>query len=130
MTVPGDFEGIKKPIYIAVGDKDSLLPEEQMKQIQDFMSENIKTPNEVEVYPDQASRDAEREVLWGMLTLVRFTAGLSAATGAPTRTRRPWTTPPSRASTFSKSISHEASMHAGGRENVDRACHVVQMYTI
>lgn len=39
-----------------MGDKDSLLPEEQMKQIQDYMSENIKTPNEVEVYPDQASR--------------------------------------------------------------------------
>lgn len=53
VAVPGDFEGIKNPLYIGVGDKDSLLPEDQMKSIQDFMSKNVSTPNEVEVYPDQ-----------------------------------------------------------------------------
>jgi len=52
VAVPGDFEGVTKPLSLACGDKDSLLAEEEVHKIRDVL-EKTKAPTEVEIYKDQ-----------------------------------------------------------------------------
>ena len=53
MTVPGDFEGITKPISLAFGDKDSLLDEKTRGSIQDLLAKKTDVPHEIRIYADQ-----------------------------------------------------------------------------
>lgn len=54
VTIPGDFEGVVKPLSLALGEKDSLLDEKSRGQIQDVMGKEKKeVPHEIRVYEDQ-----------------------------------------------------------------------------
>lgn len=46
IAIPGDFDPVTKPLSLALGTKDSLLDEKQVKQIQDLMSK--KTDVDIE----------------------------------------------------------------------------------
>lgn len=53
VSIPGDFDPVTKPLYVASGDKDSLLAEADVKKIQDVMAQKSSVPSEVEIYKDQ-----------------------------------------------------------------------------
>jgi dienelactone hydrolase len=53
VAVPGDFEPVKKPVSIAVGNKDSLLGEKEIGQIREIFGKMSEVPTEVKVYDDQ-----------------------------------------------------------------------------
>lgn len=52
VAIPSDFDPITKPISIAVGDQDSLLPDSENQKIREIM-EKKSTPNEMKTYEDQ-----------------------------------------------------------------------------
>lgn len=49
VAVPGDFEGVKKPLSLAVGTRDSLLDQGSVGKIQDLMGEKTEIPHEIRV---------------------------------------------------------------------------------
>lgn len=53
MAIPGDFDPIQAPISFALGDKDSLLGEKEIGQIQDVMGKKTEVPHEIRIYEDQ-----------------------------------------------------------------------------
>jgi dienelactone hydrolase len=53
VAVPGDFEPVTKPLSLAVGDKDSLLDNNTVGQIQDLMAKKTSLPHELRIYEDQ-----------------------------------------------------------------------------
>jgi dienelactone hydrolase len=53
VTVPGDFDPVTKPLSLAVGDKDSLLDNVTVGQIQDLMAKKTSLPHELRIYEDQ-----------------------------------------------------------------------------
>jgi len=53
VAVPGDFEGVTKPLSLAVGDKDSLLGMGTVGQIQDLMAKKTEVPHELRIYEGQ-----------------------------------------------------------------------------
>ena len=53
VAVPGDFEGITKPLSLALGDKDSLLDEKTRGGIQDLLAKKTDVPHEIRIYEDQ-----------------------------------------------------------------------------
>ncbi|KAI9829500.1 MAG: hypothetical protein M1819_006320 [Sarea resinae] len=53
VAVPADFEGVTKPLSLAVGDKDSLLDMGTVGQIQDLMAKKTDLPHELRIYEDQ-----------------------------------------------------------------------------
>jgi dienelactone hydrolase len=53
VAVPGDFEPVTKPLSLAVGDKDSLLDNNTVGQIQDLMAKKVDLPHELRIYEDQ-----------------------------------------------------------------------------
>ncbi|KAF2499536.1 alpha/beta-hydrolase [Lophium mytilinum] len=52
VAVPGDFEGVKQPLSLACGSKDSLLDEKTVGQIKEVLEKNGGA-SEVEVYEGQ-----------------------------------------------------------------------------
>ncbi|ETN44111.1 uncharacterized protein HMPREF1541_10661 [Cyphellophora europaea CBS 101466] len=54
LSIPADFEGLGKPLSIAVGTKDSLLDQKSNEQIKEFLDTSKKdVPTEVRYYEDQ-----------------------------------------------------------------------------
>lgn len=53
VAVPGDFEPVKKPLSLAVGDRDSLLDNGTVGQIQDVMAKKVDLPHELRIYEGQ-----------------------------------------------------------------------------
>lgn len=53
VAIPGDFDPIQAPISFALGDKDSLLGEKEIGQIQDVMGKKTEVPHEIRIYEDQ-----------------------------------------------------------------------------
>lgn len=53
VSVPSDFEYVNKPLSVAVGDKDSLLDNGTVGQIQDLMAKKTDLPHELRIYEDQ-----------------------------------------------------------------------------
>lgn len=53
--MPGDFEGVERPLSLAVGDKDSLLDNATVGSIQDLMAKKTSLPHELRIYEDQVS---------------------------------------------------------------------------
>jgi dienelactone hydrolase len=53
VSIPADFEGVTRPLGLAVGDKDSLLDESQISKIKEILNGKKDVPNEVKVYQDQ-----------------------------------------------------------------------------
>lgn len=53
VTVPGDFDGVTKPLGLACGDQDSLLAVSKVKKIKDLLAKKSDVPTEVEIYADQ-----------------------------------------------------------------------------
>ncbi len=53
IAVPGDFEQVSKPLSLAVGDKDSLLDNGTVGQIQDLLAKKTELPHELRIYEDQ-----------------------------------------------------------------------------
>jgi len=51
--VLGDFENVEKPLSLAVGDKDSLLDNNTVGQIQDLMAKKTDLPHELRIYENQ-----------------------------------------------------------------------------
>jgi Dienelactone hydrolase family len=49
VTIPGDFEPVTKPLSLALGTKDSLLDERQIKQIQEVISKKTAVECEIKV---------------------------------------------------------------------------------
>ncbi|KAF2405626.1 alpha/beta-hydrolase [Trichodelitschia bisporula] len=52
VSVPGDFEGIQKPLSVACGTKDSMLSMEEVVKIQETLAK-ASVPSEVRLYKDQ-----------------------------------------------------------------------------
>ncbi|TKA65623.1 hypothetical protein B0A49_08358 [Cryomyces minteri] len=54
VAIPADFDPVTKPLSLALGDKDSLLGEKEVGQIQELMKHKAKeVPSEVRIYEDQ-----------------------------------------------------------------------------
>ncbi|KAF2014722.1 dienelactone hydrolase family protein-like protein [Aaosphaeria arxii CBS 175.79] len=55
VAIPGDFEPVVKPLSLALGDKDSLLGEKEVQQIQELLQSKRDEglQSEVKVYEDQ-----------------------------------------------------------------------------
>lgn len=53
VSVPADFEGVKKPLSLAVGDKDSLLDMGTVGKIQDLFATKMEVPHELRIYEGQ-----------------------------------------------------------------------------
>jgi len=53
VVVPGDFDPVTKPLSLAVGDKDSLLDNGTVGQIQDLMAKKTSLPHELRIYEEQ-----------------------------------------------------------------------------
>jgi len=53
VAVPSDFDPVTKPLSLAVGDKDSLLDNGTVGQIQDIMAKKNGVPHELRIYEDQ-----------------------------------------------------------------------------
>lgn len=53
VAVPSDFEPVKKPLSLAVGDTDSLLDNGTVGQIQDVIAKKTDLPHELRIYEDQ-----------------------------------------------------------------------------
>ena len=53
LTIPGDFEAVTKPLSLAVGDRDSLLDNNSVGQIQDVMAKKTGLPHELRIYENQ-----------------------------------------------------------------------------
>ncbi|MCJ1478034.1 hypothetical protein MMC13_006709 [Lambiella insularis] len=53
VSVPADFEPVTKPLSLAMGTKDSLLPMDVVGQIQDVMATKTDVPHEIQLYEDQ-----------------------------------------------------------------------------
>ncbi|KAK5066500.1 hypothetical protein LTR16_009985, partial [Cryomyces antarcticus] len=54
VAIPADFDPVTKPLSLALGDKDSLLGEKEVGQIQELMKHKEKeVPSEVRIYEDQ-----------------------------------------------------------------------------
>jgi len=52
VAVPGDFEGVMRPLSLAVGDKDSLLDMKSVEHIKEILAKK-EPPTEVKVYEGQ-----------------------------------------------------------------------------
>ena len=50
VAVPGDFEGVTKPLSIALGDKDSLVDAKTRDGIQEVLSKMTDVPHELRIY--------------------------------------------------------------------------------
>jgi dienelactone hydrolase len=59
VSIPADFEGVRAPLSLALGDKDSLLGEKEVGQIKELMEkkktgeQGEKVEGEVRIYEDQ-----------------------------------------------------------------------------
>ncbi|ORY11256.1 dienelactone hydrolase [Clohesyomyces aquaticus] len=53
VAIPADFEGVKRPLSLALGDKDSLLGEKEVGQIKEIMEKKGEVESDVRVYEDQ-----------------------------------------------------------------------------
>ncbi|KAF2141872.1 uncharacterized protein K452DRAFT_318804 [Aplosporella prunicola CBS 121167] len=53
VAIPGDFDPVVKPLSLALGDKDSLLDQKQVEQIQELMGKKTEVPHEIKIYHDQ-----------------------------------------------------------------------------
>lgn len=53
VAIPDDFDPISKPISIAVGDQDGLLPDSENEKIRDIFKKKTDVPNEIKTYEDQ-----------------------------------------------------------------------------
>lgn len=53
VAIPGDFDPVTKPLSLAIGDKDSLLDNDQVGKIQDIMAKKTSIPHELRIYEDQ-----------------------------------------------------------------------------
>lgn len=53
IAIPGDFEGVSKPLSLAVGEKDSLLSIDDVGKIQDLLGKKTDVPHELRIYEDQ-----------------------------------------------------------------------------
>jgi dienelactone hydrolase len=53
VAIPGDFEGVSKPLSLALGDHDSLLDADSVGQIQDILAKKTTVPHEIRIYEDQ-----------------------------------------------------------------------------
>lgn len=53
VSVPADFEGVTKPLSLAVGDQDSLLDQGTVGQIREILKKKTELPHELRVYEDQ-----------------------------------------------------------------------------
>jgi len=53
VTIPDDFEGVTKPLSLALGDKDNLLDQESVGKIQDTLGKKLDLPKEIVIYEDQ-----------------------------------------------------------------------------
>lgn len=53
VAVPGDFDPVSKPLSLAVGNKDSLLDNGTVGQIQGLMAKKTELPHELRIYDEQ-----------------------------------------------------------------------------
>ena len=53
LAVPGDFEGVTKPLSLAFGEKDSLVDEKTRGGILDVLAKKTDVPHEIRIYEDQ-----------------------------------------------------------------------------
>ena len=53
VSIPSGFDPVEKPLSLAMGTKDSLLPMGQIRQIQDAMAKKADVPHEIRIYEDQ-----------------------------------------------------------------------------
>lgn len=53
VAIPTDFDPVNKPLSLAVGDKDSLLDNKTVGQIQDIMAKKTDLPHELRIYEGQ-----------------------------------------------------------------------------
>jgi dienelactone hydrolase len=53
VAIPEDFDGVKRPLSLALGSKDSLLGEKEIGQIKDIMEKKKDVESDVHVYEDQ-----------------------------------------------------------------------------
>lgn len=53
VAIPGDFSPVTKPLSLALGDKDSLLGQKEIGQVQDAMGKLATVPHEIRIYEDQ-----------------------------------------------------------------------------
>jgi dienelactone hydrolase len=60
VAIPGYFEPVTMPLSLALGDKDSLLDQKSIGQIQDVLAEKTDIPHEIRVCPS----------IFGMLLLL------------------------------------------------------------
>ena len=49
VAIPGDFDPVTKPLSLALGTKDSLLDQDSVGKIQDFLSKKTEVPHEIRV---------------------------------------------------------------------------------
>ena len=49
VAIPGDFDPVSKPLSIAFGDRDSLLDQKSLSQIQDLLAKKSDVPHEFRV---------------------------------------------------------------------------------
>ena len=104
VAIPGDFDPVTQPLSLALGDQDSLLDQKSIGQIQDMMAKKTDVPHEIRVYISISC------VVSALLTKVsrrrymeiRCMGSRFGATGAATKTRRPWTKRRNKASRGSK----------------------------
>jgi hypothetical protein len=104
VAIPGDFEPVTMPLNLALGDKDSLLDEKSIGQIQDLLAKKTDVPHEIRV---RTSIFCVVSVSLTKDSLCRFTKTRSTgshfeATGAAIKTRRQWTMLRSKESSGSK----------------------------
>jgi dienelactone hydrolase len=52
VAIPEDFEAVKRPVSLALGEKDSLLGEKEIEQIREIMARS-NVPSEIKVYEEQ-----------------------------------------------------------------------------
>ena len=60
VALPGDFEGVTKPLSIALGDQDSLVDDKTRGGIQDTLAKKTDVPHEIRIYADQVHGFAVR----------------------------------------------------------------------
>lgn len=123
VAVPGDFEDVKKPLSLAVGDKDSLLDNNTVGQIQDLIAKKTELPHELRIYEGQVHGFSLRSDVCVYLPRIYVSVEsrtppfliiirkhiLIAYSGHPKRIGRPWMRLNSRELSGLTSISHKDS---------------------
>ena len=53
LAIPADLEPVTKPLSLALGDKDSLLGQKEIGQVQETLGKLTTVPHEIRIYEDQ-----------------------------------------------------------------------------